>query len=639
MFDQVEPRDVLPNDLTEQLRHRFGFDDFRHGQREVIEAVLASRDVLAVMPTGQGKSLCFQFPATLTPGLTVVISPLIALMKDQVDALRAKGIAASAFHSGLTEPERDRVIQDMRLGRLRLLYLAPERIQHGWFVRSLRSAGPSLLVVDEAHCISHWGHDFRPDYLRLGDLRRQLDAPPCLALTATATVKVQDDICDKLELRAPLRVVTGFRRPNLRFSVQPCASKSDKLDVLERLLNEHTSGSVLIYCATRRHVEELAGTLSRLKSGVGYYHAGLADELRATIHEKFATGRIPVLVATNAFGMGIDKPDVRLVAHYDVPGSVEAYYQEAGRAGRDGDPARCVLLFQHGDVATQEFFIHKLGEREGGNEQADRQRQDACRDLLRQMVAYAYATICRQLKLLDYFGDMDEKAFGPCRQCDRCLTTPPSREVDGETLEQARVVLRTAARFHGRFGATRLTDLLYGSTGKAIVASRLHTTESFGRLRPLRRPGIGRLIRRLIQSGHLRIEGLEFPVVEVTSKGAAVLENTEPLIWDQQCKDDESVGKREPSARTEKGIFPALAQHSVSVDHQLFERLRKLRAAIAVEEGIAAFLVFHDKTLRHIARVRPTSLSALGDVPGIGAAKLGRYGRQVLAVVNEGGSG
>ncbi|MGH7231898.1 MAG: RecQ family ATP-dependent DNA helicase [Nitrospiraceae bacterium] len=632
MFD---PRvELQPHDLIEQLRHRFGFEAFRHGQREVIEGVLGGRDALAVMPTGQGKSLCFQLPATLTPGLTVVISPLIALMKDQVDALRARGIAASAFHSGLTEPERDRIIQDMRLGRLRLLYLAPERIQHGWFVRILRSAGPSLLVVDEAHCISHWGHDFRPDYLRLGDLRRQLDAPPCLALTATATLKVQDDICDKLELRSPLRIVTGFRRPNLQFAVRACATKADKLEALRRVLDEQTSGSVLIYCATRRHVEELATTLSRTRAGVSYYHAGLADDLRATIHEKFASGRIMTLIATNAFGMGIDKADVRLVAHYDVPGSVEAYYQEAGRAGRDGAPADCVLLFQHSDVGTQEFFIQKLSEKpsQNGSEAVDSQRQEACRDLLRQMVAYAYGSTCRQLMLLDYFGDVEEKTLGPCGQCDRCLATPAAVEGDGETLQQVRDVLQAAARFHGRFGVSRIIDLLHGSTAKAILDARLHTTDVFGRLRSVRRPAVARLVRRLIQSGHLRIEGLEFPVLELTGKGAAVSEGTEPLVWDQMAEALAPAENKTSSAHSAKNASSGLA---LSVDHQLFDRLRKLRADIAAEEGIAAFMVFHDKTLRHIASVRPTSLTALEDVPGIGPAKLERYGQKVLRVLHD----
>ncbi|MGH7255141.1 MAG: RecQ family ATP-dependent DNA helicase, partial [Nitrospirales bacterium] len=364
----------------------FGFSEFRTGQRQVIEAVLDDRDVLAVMPTGQGKSLCFQLPAVLGHGLTVVVAPLIALMKDQVDGLRARGMPAAAFHSGLTDFQRDKAVQDLRLGRLRLLYLAPERMQHDRFVRMLRGAGVTRLVVDEAHCISRWGHDFRPDYLRLGEFRRLVGSPPCLALTATATVNVQADICEKLELMAPLRVVTGFRRPNLTFGVEPCPSKAEKLRALQRLLKglvapspcplpitrciresngspgrgggegeTSNSGSVLIYCATRRTVEEVAMGLAKQRQDVGYYHAGLEDELRAGIHQKFTEGRLRVLVATNAFGMGIDKPDVRLVVHYDVPGSLEAYYQEAGRAGRDGQPSRCVLLYRRSDVGTQDY--------------------------------------------------------------------------------------------------------------------------------------------------------------------------------------------------------------------------------------------------------------------------------------------
>ena len=321
------------DDLTRQLSLKFGFSAFRPGQREVIDAVLSRRDAVAVMPTGQGKSLCYQLPATLLPGLTLVISPLIALMQDQVTGLRAHKIVAAAFHSGLSETERDGVILDLKLRRIQLLYLAPERMQHERFLRLLRSLWVSLLVVDEAHCISQWGHDFRPDYLHIGRLRKELDNPPCLALTATATTRVQRDLCDRLALHDPFRLVTGFRRSNLALSVRSCRSRQEKLSMLERLLRHHDTGTILIYCATRRTVEEVAARLEQSHSSVGYYHAGLPDEERRLIHDEFCRGTIRVLVATNAFGMGIDKSDVRLVVHFDIPGSLEAYYQEVGRTG------------------------------------------------------------------------------------------------------------------------------------------------------------------------------------------------------------------------------------------------------------------------------------------------------------------
>lgn len=598
-------------DLDRQLRRLFGFAGFRPGQREVIESVLAGRDVLAVMPTGQGKSLCFQLPATLQPGLTLVVSPLIALMKDQVDGLRAKGIAAAAFHSGLSEPERDRVVQDLKLGRLRLLYVAPERVQHDWFMRLLRSAWVSLFVVDEAHCISHWGHDFRPDYLRLGALRRELQTPPCLALTATATPTVQADIAEKLGLREPLRIVTGFRRPNLRFSVQPCGSHAEKLSALEQALAKVRDGSAIIYCATRKHVEEVAVALSRgcfssrpspltPRPSVGYYHAGLADDLRAKVHEQFLTGQIAVLVATNAFGMGIDKPDVRLVVHYDVPGSLEAYYQEAGRAGRDGRAASCVLLFHRQDVRTQEYFIKQSGDAQA----------DTLRGLLRRMVAYTSVETCRQLAFLDYFGDIDERALGPCGQCDRCLDPPTTGATATDPEEHAAIqaVLHTVACLHGRFGATRIVEVLHGSLSKHVARLGLHTTSSFGRLQSWRRPAISRLVQRLIASGYLRVEGLEFPVLEITTKGASVLDGKEPLLPSPSPLPD---------------------------DADLFERLRRLRTHLAAEEGVAPFVVFHDKTLRLIAGRRPASIAELGEIPGIGPAKLERYGKKVVEIVNE----
>ncbi len=498
-------RILTVDDLDNQLSRQFGFSSFRPGQREVIEAVLSRRDAMAVMPTGQGKSLCYQLPATVLPGLTLVISPLIALMQDQVEGLKQRKIAAASFHSGLSEQERDRVALDLKLRRLQLLYLAPERMQHERFLRLLRSLWVSLLVVDEAHCISQWGHDFRPDYLKIGRLRQELDSPPCLALTATATTRVQADLCDRLSLRDPLRLVTGFRRANLALSVRPCGSRQEKLAELDRLVRDHEAGSVLVYCATRRAVEEVAAWLGRSYRSVGYYHAGLSDEERRLVHDEFRLGTVRVLVATNAFGMGIDKADVRLVVHFDIPGSLESYYQEVGRAGRDGQPAACVLLFHERDLATQEYFIQQASKEPGNADRVGRMKT-----LLQDLLGYVSDSTCRQLAILDYFSDDVERALGPCGLCDRCAT----------------------------------------------------------RLQP------GKVVKL------------------------------------------QAVPKAAP------------------VDPQLFERLRKLRRDLAEEEGVAPFVIFHDKTLRTIAGHKPMTIAALLEIPGIGEVKVERYGRKVLEVVS-----
>ena len=366
---------------------RFGFAEFRPGQRPLIEAVLSGRDALGVMPTGGGKSLCFQLPATLLEGMALVISPLIALMKDQVDALRARGIAAEAYHSGLTAEERRRTLDGLRMGRTRILYMAPERIQADGFMELLSGIPISLIAIDEAHCISHWGHDFRPDYRRLGELRglvRGADPKrpvPVIALTATATQQVQTDIVERLKMRNPAQVITGFRRTNLAFEVRKVSGRAEKLRHLRKLCSEalDKGGSAVIYAATRKNVELVAEELSSAsgappKSLIGFYHAGLSDEERVQVQDDFLNDRKRVLIATNAFGMGIDKPNVRLVAHYEIPGSVEAYYQEAGRAGRDGLPGRCVLLFNYADVATQEFFISARGRESGEAQRGGPQR-------------------------------------------------------------------------------------------------------------------------------------------------------------------------------------------------------------------------------------------------------------------------
>lgn len=618
------------DDLTRQLSERFGFATFRPGQEAVIRAVLAGRDAMAVMPTGQGKSLCYQFPATLLPGLTLVISPLIALMQDQVAAMKQRKVAAAAFHSGLTGVEKSRVMQELQQRRLQLLYLAPERMQHEGFLQLVRSLWVSLLVVDEAHCISQWGHDFRPDYLKIGRLRRELTNPPCLALTATATTRVQMDVCQRLSLRDPFRLVAGFRRPNLALSVQCCQSRREKLTALDRLVCGTEKGTILIYCATRRAVEEVAAWLEQSHPSAGYYHAGLSDEERRRVHADFRAGSLRILAATNAFGMGIDKSDVRLVVHFDIPGSIEAYYQEVGRAGRDGRPAACVLLFHERDLATQEYFIDQALKDPEGVARAERMRT-----LLQDMLGYVLVSSCRQRAILEYFSDEAELALGPCGLCDRCFV--PARQLGRpiayETAVAARAILETVSWCMGRFGMGRIVDILRGSRSKALVAYGAEQCPTYGIGRAQTKPAVTRLAKDLIDSGYLRIDGTEYPTLELTSRGREVLQGicAVALSQGEEPQVDVSVNQ---SRRVSAAV--ASAPQSSPPDRQLIERLRQLRTELAEEEGVAPFLIFHDKTLKAIAGSKPETPAALLEIPGIGEMKAERYGRRVLAIVNGG---
>ena len=590
--------------------------------------MLAGRDAMTVMPTGQGKSLCYQLPATILPGLTLVISPLIALMQDQVASLRQRKINAAAFHSGLTGSEKHRVIQDLNQKRLQLLYVAPERMQHEGFLQLLRTLWVSLLVVDEAHCISQWGHDFRPDYLKIGRLRQELTNPPCLALTATATARVQTDLCKRLSLRDPFKLVAGFRRANLALSVRLCQSRQEKLTVLERLVREADKGTILIYCATRRAVEEVAEWLEQSHPSVGYYHAGLSDEERQLVHDDFRRGNVRILAATNAFGMGIDKSDVRLVVHFDIPGSVEAYYQEVGRAGRDGRPAACWLLFHERDLATQEYFIQQASQDSEGAERAKRMKT-----LLQEMLGYVSTPTCRQLAILEYFSDEAELALGPCGLCDRCVAPvrQPSREVSHDDAASAKAVLETVSWCRGRFGVSRIVEILRGSRSKAMQAYGAEDCPTYGMCRAHSKLSMTGLVRELIDSGYLQVEGTEYPILDVTRRGRDVLQGIDAVVLKQIEGSQPDSPVTTPSRERAASV---VALRASPADPQLFERLRQLRTELAEEEGVSAFLIFHDKTLKAIAGHKPVTPAALLEIPGIGALKAERYGRRVLAVVN-----
>ena len=558
--------DTPSRSLERALHERFGLREFRPGQREAALAVLEGRDLVAVMPTGAGKSLCFQLPALLLDGTTVVVSPLIALMKDQVDGLRARGIAAAALHSGLSLQERAGVEVEMSSGRLSLLYVAPERLGSGAFRDALRRIRPVRLIVDEAHCISQWGHDFRPDYRRLAGFRAELGVPAA-AFTATATPEVRADISAQLALRDPLDLITGFERTNLTLAVQTCRGREQKAAALSRLLAE-VGPPGIIYAATRKAVELWADYLAGQGLRTGRYHAGLSDEERSQVQEDFLAGRLDAISATNAFGMGVDKPDIRFVAHAELPGSVEAYYQEAGRAGRDGLPSRCTLLFSPADVRTQEFFLaganpsptvlrsawRLLGDGAADDEIVERLGHDAAtsmsaatavrllrraadgagtapgvgpvpldddvrelkarrdRERLDTMVRYAFARGCRTRFIYDYFAGGARGGAAPrCGTCDICLGwgRTSGRPLDEAELLRVRIALSGVGRLSGRFGVERIAQVLTGSRVREILDRRLDRVPTYGKLAGVALDQVKELLNVLADAGLIERQGIE----------------------------------------------------------------------------------------------------------------------------------
>ena len=595
------------------LKRHFGYDQFRPGQEEIISNALAGRHSLVVMPTGGGKSLCYQLPALATGGVTLVISPLIALMKDQVDGLRANGIAADFLNSTLDNRTAAEVERGAQAGGVRLLYVAPERVSHAGFRRFLGTLDLRMIAIDEAHCISEWGHDFRPDYRALAELRDLFPQVPVMALTATATERVQRDIVDQLRLKDCSRFVSGFDRPNLTYRVEPGAGAFESLlDLLE----ERKGQPAIVYCFSRKDTEDLAARLSANGHLTVAYHAGLNADTRRMTQEQFIDGDVPIVAATIAFGMGIDKPDIRLVVHYTLPKSIESYYQETGRAGRDGLPSECVLFFNEGDRAKQEYFIQGMT----GDARATAETQ------LQQMVDFCRLSTCRRKYLLGYFGDT--AASEECGGCDVCLAERQTVDVTVVAQKMLSAVIRTGERF----GAAHVCDVLLGS-GKQRLKELGHDKLSvFGIVNDYDRNRLRDIANGLVERGLLAREDGQYPTISVTRAGREWLRNRETLTLDLRV--DEPSPRTRPS-RASRSDGGRTAASNSGYDTALFEQLRALRRRLADEEGVPAFVVFGDATLKELAAAKPTNSQDMLRVSGVGPVKLEKYGVSFLSVVRE----
>jgi ATP-dependent DNA helicase RecQ len=633
------------SDLREHLQNLFGLDDFRPAQREVIEDIIGGKDVLCVMPTGSGKSLCYQLPAAMGNGLCVVVSPLISLMEDQVQQLRDEGIPAAMLNSSLSPGMRREVVRELEAGFSGLLYVAPERFFTPDFQELASRLRPVLIAVDEAHCVSQWGHDFRPEYLKLGEVRKQLGSPPCIAVTATATHDVREDIIRQLELREPKVVITGFDRPNLSYQVRRTQKNVERDSELLSLLKAE-SGSAIVYCSTRKAVDAVSTLAAQTlpERAVCAYHAGMEMAERTANQERFMQTPGAIAVATNAFGMGINKPDVRLIIHYNLPGTLEAYYQEAGRGGRDGLPARCVLLFGYQDRYTQEYFIDRIGE---DNSEADPRRiaqlkAHATRKL-DLMVSYAQTHRCRRQMILDYFGDETKAADCHCDVCgggDLSMPAAPVAIVSDETILLVRQLLSAIARLHSKFGVGVVAEVLAGAENDKTLRWGFDKLTVFGLLRSHSTKRIVAMLHRLMDAGLARQrdpDGVKFrPVVELTPAGIRVMkaEQLPPasladlVPMHRAAPVRESYPSRMVIDRTDSVSEPV----TPDVERR-FERLRALRLQLARTRQVPPYCICHDSTLKDIAVAAPSDLSALEQVKGMGPYKVKTYGPAFLEAV------
>ena len=633
-----------PVDLDAGLR-RFGFDRFRPGQRHAIETLLEQRRALLVAPTGGGKSLTYQLPAALLPGTTIVVSPLIALMHDQVAALRARGVRAAYLASTLPAEELRRHTEDLASGSLDLLYVAPERLGHPRLWSLLDQINCPLIAIDEAHCISEWGHDFRPDYLQIGTLLTRLPDARVLACTATATPIVRDEILARLGLPADTaQLIHGFARPNLAFRVEEVASKRHRTGQVDAVLAETIgapsagNGTAIVYAPTRRETESEATRLTGQGWRAAGYHAGLAGAVRDRVQRSFMSDELDIVVATNSFGMGIDRSDVRCVVHLAPPGSIESYYQEAGRAGRDGRDAVCLLLTSPGDLGLRRRLIDRDANPTMDEDEHARHKWQMFLELMR----WSESGSCRHDGLLRYFGDLDELLAG-CGRCDVCQAiergTAEADELDTQLV--VRKALSGVARVHGRFGQQAAVALLHGDDDDRLSRARLDQTPTHGVLGDYPTEWLGRLLRRCVSAGWVDFSGGDRPVLLLTAAGRAVMQAQRParLLLPPRGRRKRNAGPVGPSGSGESSAAGMTDAESLEGDDlRLFEALRAFRIAVARREQVPPYVVASDRTLREIAVTRPVDRGALLHIHGIGPAKAEKYGDDLIGVVVDDGN-
>ena len=602
---------VTKQQALRMLETYFGYTSFRPAQEAPIASLLRNEDVIGIMPTGAGKSICFQIPALCKPGLTIVFSPLISLMKDQVDGLLVQNIPAALINSTLTQAEFNKTMYEVRSGKIKLLYIAPERLGSNFFCNVLRALPIAQVIVDEAHCISEWGHDFRPSYRLIGEWLNSLPKRPIVgAFTATATKYVENDIKKLLGLDKANVYVTGFDRSNLSFSV---IRTPKRMDYVVHYVRQHANENGIIYCATRKDVDRVYENLTRAGIKVGHYHGGLSDEVRREMQNAYADDKLQVMVATNAFGMGIDKSNVRYVLHYQMPRNMESYYQEAGRAGRDGAPAECILLYSGQDVQVHKYLIEQSIETP--------ERQEVELRKLQSMIDYCFCSNCLRKYMLNYFGE--STVWTTCDNCSSCKGSGDKVNV----TKEAKAIFRAIMGTDERYGASMITSIVRGERTDRIMRAGHDALPVFGLLSNVDEKSIKGLIQQFVASGYLCSSSGKYPVLSLTAGAEEVLAGHKEV---EEIRQHVSV----PS-RTSRSTSTTSRGKASSGAGGLFEHLRQHRKRLAEEAGLRPYLIFPDTVLIDLANLRPTTLGEFGNVKGVGEAKLKKYGLSFLQAIAE----